>query len=107
MKAELPSLAETVSVCEPLGGCTVGFSLPSCGAAAPAGCVGRPRRALPAVLGRDRGLAGPAPLPAGAVIAEGFVYSPDGRRFFCKSAWQCNFGFSASAACRYSCLAER
>lgn len=35
---------------------------------APAGCVGRPRRALPAVLGGDCGLAAPAPLPAGAVM---------------------------------------
>lgn len=79
----------------------VGFSPSFGGAAAPAGCVGRPRRALPAVLGGDCGLAAPAPLPAGAVTAEGFVHLPDGRRFFCKSARRCNFSFSASAACPY------
>lgn len=49
MKAQLPSLTDTVSVCEPLRD----FSQPSCGDAAPAGFVGHPHRAPPAVLSGD------------------------------------------------------
>lgn len=46
---------------------------------------------------------GPAPLPASAIIAEGFVHVPKERRFFfLMSARRCNLGFSSSAACRYS-----
>lgn len=107
MKAELPSLAETGSVCDPLGGCTRRLLL-----AILRGCSSRWLRGSPTSrpAGRprwDRWLAGPAPVPAGGAIAEGFAHLPNGRRFsFCKSAQQCNFGLLASAACRYSVISS-
>lgn len=52
----------------------------------------------------------PAPLPASAVIAEGFVHMPKESRFFffppCISAWQCNLVIPASAACRCSFMSS-
>lgn len=78
MKAELPSLTDTESVCKPLRD----FSQPSCRDAAPAGFVGHTRRAPTSRPQWGQQAAGLALLPARAIIAEGFVHVPKERRFF-------------------------
>lgn len=76
MAAELTSFTETVLVCEVLVTCSRRLLPAIPRGCSSAGCVGRPRRATPATFGGDRGLAGPAPVPAGA-----------GGRSFAREKW--------------------
>lgn len=105
MKAGLPSLADTASVCEPRGG----FSRPSCGDAAPAGFVGHPRRAPPAALSGDSKRRVQLPFLAAQLLPRALFICQKNVDFFFFSLHvcrRCKLGFSASAACRYSFMSS-